>query len=310
MFPSEVKLWAMPPTREGWLNTRRMGLGGSDAAAACGLSNWQTRLGLYLDKTGQAEDQDQTERMYWGTRLEAIVAEEYTIRTGRAALPVNNIIQSVAYPFMLANLDRFLPSEDRGPGILECKTVDRYMAKEWGESGTDQVPKEYLLQVQHYMAVTGCEWGELAVLVGGNEFRIYPVLRDAGLIESLVELEAELWGMVQRQEPPEPDCDHKTTEALLRKLYPGTNGSVVDLADLAADHEHLREAKAQLKELEAVELFHKNRILAALGEASAGIMPDGSGYVRNWRKPSVRAACEVAGGFSLNFKPELKLPGK
>ena len=310
MFPSEVKLWAMPPTREGWLNTRRMGLGGSDAAAACGLSNWQTRLGLYLDKTGQAEDQDQTERMYWGTRLEAIVAEEYTIRTGRPALPVNNILQSVAYPFMLANLDRFLPSEDRGPGILECKTVDRYMAKEWGESGTDQVPKEYLLQVQHYMAVTGCEWGELAVLVGGNEFRIYPVLRDAGFIESLVELEAEFWGMVQRQEPPEPDLEHKTTQDLLRKMYPNTDGSVVDLSPLAADHEALAEAKAMMKELEGSERFHKNAIMAAMGEAAMGILPDGSAYTRSWRKPSSRAACEIAGGMVLRFSKEAKVPGR
>lgn len=296
----------MPPTEEGWLEERRKGIGGSDAAAACGVSQWNTRLGLFMDKTGQAPDKEETQRMYWGKRLEGIVAEEYAKRTGHTVDQVNAILRSRAHPFMLANPDRAVLDDNRGLGILECKTVDRYAAKEWGEDGSDQVPKEYLIQCQHYLAVTGLPWADLAVLIGGNEFRIYTLPRSEDLITNLVDLEAEFWGMVKMNQAPEPDCNHPTTRELLKKLYPNTNGEVLDLADLAADHEHLREAKAQLKELEGVERFHTNRIMAAMGEAAVGLLPDGTGYTRSWRNPYTRAASEVAGGFVLKFAKKPK----
>ena len=37
--------------REEWLALRKQGIGGSDAAAACGLSRWKSPLGLWLEKT-------------------------------------------------------------------------------------------------------------------------------------------------------------------------------------------------------------------------------------------------------------------
>jgi hypothetical protein len=130
--------------------------------------------------------------------------------------------------------------------------------------------------------------------------------RSEDLIQNLVDLEAEFWGMVKMNQAPEPDCNHKTTRELLKKLYPNTNGEVLDLADLAADHEHLREAKAQIKELEGVERFHTNRILATMGESAVGLLPDGTGYTRSWRNPYTRAASEVEGGFVLKFSKSPK----
>lgn len=300
----------LPKERQEWLEARRLGIGGSDAAAVCGLSNWKTALGLYMEKIGEGEDQDETERMYWGKRLEDIVAEEYTRRTERDASVWPVMLRSIRHPFMLANLDRLILPRDpaEGYGVLECKTVDRYAAKEWGDPGTSNVPKEYMLQVQHYMVVTGFTWADLAVLIGGNEFRIYRIDHDPEIAKSLVTLEEEFWGMVKNRIPPEPDCDHKTTRELLQRLYPKTNGEIVDLSDLAADSEHLREAKGKIKELEGIERFHSNRLLAAMGEASLGLLPDGTAYARTWREPYTRAASEVAGGFTLRFQKNPKLP--
>ena len=45
-----------------------------------------------------------------------------------------------------------------GVGIFE---------KEWED---EEVPAAYLLQCQHYMAVTGYEAWWIAVLIGGNKF--------------------------------------------------------------------------------------------------------------------------------------------
>ena len=37
-------------THEEWLELRRTGIGGSDCAAALGLSKWQSQLGLWSGK--------------------------------------------------------------------------------------------------------------------------------------------------------------------------------------------------------------------------------------------------------------------
>jgi len=46
----------MPRTRQEWLQERRKGIGGSDAAAVLGLSKWKTPYALWLKKTGQGTD--------------------------------------------------------------------------------------------------------------------------------------------------------------------------------------------------------------------------------------------------------------
>ena len=50
-------------TREDWLQERRRGIGGSEAAAILGLSPWATPLDVYLDKIGEGEEVEETEAM-------------------------------------------------------------------------------------------------------------------------------------------------------------------------------------------------------------------------------------------------------
>ena len=44
-------------SHEKWLEYRRMGIGGSDVAALLGISKWKSPLELWLEKTGQSEDE-------------------------------------------------------------------------------------------------------------------------------------------------------------------------------------------------------------------------------------------------------------
>ncbi|NDC64365.1 MAG: hypothetical protein EBZ59_10375, partial [Planctomycetia bacterium] len=46
--------------RAAWLHERRAGIGGSDAAAACGIDPYRDRLTLWAEKVGLAEPQDLT----------------------------------------------------------------------------------------------------------------------------------------------------------------------------------------------------------------------------------------------------------
>lgn len=98
--------------RADWLEVRKRGIGGSDAAAAVGLSPYKSQLELWLEKTGRdaelpkPDPDDSTEPVYWGTLLEPIVAAAYTKQTGNRVRKVNAVLQHPGIPFMLANLDR------------------------------------------------------------------------------------------------------------------------------------------------------------------------------------------------------------
>lgn len=91
---------------------------------------------------------------------------------------------------MVANIDRKIVGQN---AILECKTANQYLLKEWED---EEIPASYLLQVQHYLAVTGADRGYIAVLVGGQKFIWKEVPRDEELIEMIIQLEKDFWSLV------------------------------------------------------------------------------------------------------------------
>lgn len=282
-----------------WLALRKTGIGGSDAAIVAGLSGFETALGLYLVKTGDIEpdsDSEQNEAMRWGHLLEDVVAEEYSRRTGNKIRRNNRMLRSKQWPFMLANLDREIVGE---PRLLECKTA-RFGGPEWGPSGTDQVPEAYLIQCQHYLAVTNKREIDLAVLIGGQDFRVYRIARNESLINSLILIEEQFWNQVKQGVPPEPDYSHPKTGELLAKLYPGTDGSVIRFPEETAHWLHVeRECARLIKQYSDARDAAINHIKALMGNAAIGIMPDGSGYTRKTVK---RKAYEVAAVEYVDFR--------
>ena len=74
-------------THQEWLELRRTGIGGSDCAAALGMSKWQSQLGLWLDKMGQGKPVEESEAMYWGKVMEPVLLAEFSKRTGKDAQP-------------------------------------------------------------------------------------------------------------------------------------------------------------------------------------------------------------------------------
>jgi putative phage-type endonuclease len=88
-----------------WLDWRKKGIGGSDASVVCGVNKYKSPVELWMDKTGQLPYSEAGEAAYWGTQLESLVRSEFTKRTGITVSTVNQLLQSEAHPFMLANLD-------------------------------------------------------------------------------------------------------------------------------------------------------------------------------------------------------------
>lgn len=205
---------------------RATGIGGSDAAAVLGLSQYKTALDVYLEKTGQAAPFEDTAATKWGRLLEPAVRQEYAERTGRVVTQPKEMLRCTKYPFMIAHPDGVVLDPLRG---YEGKTARTDHG--WGEPGTDQVPEAYLIQVQHYMVVMEIEVFDVVPLIGGSDFRMYEVPANRELQELIIDAEHDLWQRVQRADPPEPNWNHEHTARAIRKLYPGTNGSTIDASE-------------------------------------------------------------------------------
>ncbi|ADU50146.1 phage-type endonuclease [Thermaerobacter marianensis DSM 12885] len=251
--------------RATWLAWRRRGIGGSDAPAVAGLDPLRSPLALWMEKTGQMEPEEPGESALWGTLLEPVIVEEWERRTGKKARRRNAILQHPEQPFMLANLDREVVGER---ALLEIKTTAAWHGHEIGE---DRLPDRYVVQAQHYLAVTGYERCYFAVLVGGQHLVTTYVDRDEELISYLVEMERDFWRCVETCTPPAPggsDLDR----AILQRLYPDVEpDSVVDLPEEAAEWLRVyREAHAAERAATARKQEAANRLRSLLGGHELG----------------------------------------
>jgi len=257
--------------REEWLERRRQGIGASDAAAVVGMSPWLTPLELYLDKTGQKIDRPMTQAQRMGLKLEPIVAEMYAEETGNEIRIPEPLQKHPETPWIMANPDR--ETADQSINI-QIKTT-AFRDDEWGSPGTDEVPDQYLIQVQHEMYVTGQEITDLAVLfLAQKEFAIYPIKRSERLIETLIEQETAFWkDHVEPRIPPEPDFDHPTTLKLLSLMYNKVEDKPVEICDeditkVAFLVSSYKDAGERIKELNKQRDHAKARMLSIMGESN------------------------------------------
>jgi len=229
--------------RERWLEERRTGIGGSDAASVLGLNPWKSAIRLYLDKTGASIPGGDNERMRIGRDLEGYVAQRFTEATGFSLQNREAILRHPRYDFMIATVDRLIKGENAG---LECKTTNSYAAKEWAED----IPVHYEIQCHHYMAVTGCEAWWIAVLIGNERFLYKKIDRDEALIEKLIAAEKAFWyNHVLEQTMPAPDGSEDASE-VINACYSETEaGGDAPLDYLQPALNRLRDVKALIKTL-------------------------------------------------------------
>lgn len=233
--------------RKAWEKLRNIGIGGSDAAIIAGLNRWKSPFKLWQEKTGQVEPEDlsDNEYVYWGTVLEQAVANRFTELTGLKVKKCGTL-QSLDYPFMIANVDRLVVGENAG---LECKTANGFKAKEWE---SDNVPDSYYLQCQHYMAVTGCEKWYIACLIGGNHFVWKEIPRNEEDITALIEAEGAFWeDNVKVGLMPDVDGSKSCSQALAERFPGGVTDSITlpkEADELLAEIDELNEAADRIKD--------------------------------------------------------------
>lgn len=251
-----------------WLDWRKKGIGGSDVSVVCGINQYQSPVELWMEKTNQLPHQEAGEAAYWGTQLEALVRSEFTKRTGIEVMTVKQLLQSEEHPFMLANLDGVCEHPIYGSCIFEAKTASAYKAENWN----DRIPDEYMLQIQHYMAVTGYQGTYIAVLIGGNTFKWKFVERDEELIAMLIKLEGDFWNHVRTMTPPPLDGSEASAKFLSERFPDSLPSSRIDLPkdanDLIVQYDNACE---ELKRITERKQEAENRLKQMLGENEMGV---------------------------------------
>jgi len=277
-----------------WLESRRAGIGGSDAAAILGLDPWKSGLDIWISKTqpaSQATDEDKF-LLRLGILLEPVIARLYSLETERDIFdPSPALLQHVQFPELIGTPDRICPKDDR---VVELKSEHQF-ADKFGDPGTDQVPDHYLIQCAHYMAVADLGRCDVAVLHGGARFAIYQLRRDLELERSMIEQLRAWWNdfVVKKVEPP-LDASESWGNYLATK-YPFNRGPMIEI-DENSHPQLMRHVNNSLNYAEMIRDFKtkleasKTIIKAALGE-NDGVF--GSWGKLTWRtcKDSTATVC-------------------
>ena len=232
--------------RKKWLELRKTGIGGSDAGAICGLNPYSSPMSVYRDKTCEIEEeQKDNESIRQGHDLEEYVAQRFMEATGLKVRRSNYMYRSLAYPFMIADVDRLVVGEDAG---LECKTVSAYNADKWKDG---DIPLHYIMQCYHYMAVTGKRTWYIAAVILGQRFTYRKLEWDDDIIRQLIDAERYFWmDHVEKRIMPDPDGSRACDEVLEKYFHTSKKESSIELVGFDERLDRREEILSQIVELE------------------------------------------------------------
>jgi putative phage-type endonuclease len=239
-------------------------LGGSEAAAACGVDPWRSRVALWLEKRGEWRS-EAGEPALWGNLLEPVVYAELE-RRGYNVMPAPaGGFQDDDNPWLVGHPDGFAELDGEA-ALLEIKTAGQWTKSEWySESGC---PLPYLLQIHHYFELTGYSLALLAVLIAGQRLETRIVHRDDAVIAQMLDLEGDFIAHLRKGQMPAPDGSDSAKEALREMFVPAPG--VVVRADKRIEN-HAREARILRESINARKeqlAKHEQAIQAYMGEAT------------------------------------------
>lgn len=266
-----------------WLAFRRTGIGASEVGSVLGVNPWKSAVDVWLEKQGRVPPFEGNNATYWGQRLEDIVAQEYSLRTGYSVRRLNYTLRKGV---LIADLDRLchasgvLPAyhdEIRTDRILEAKTArDRSL---WA----DGLPLSYEAQCLVYMGMADCiQMVDVAALfLSEREFDVFPLLRDQDAIDEISARCEEWWRvhMVEGQAPEptsEDDCKRLWAKHRPLSVCIATPEVQSALLELAVAKEQKAIAEAQEKEAKLV-------VMAIMQDAEALKSPDGKKVLATWK---------------------------
>ena len=200
-----------------WLRWRHDGIGGSDAPAVMGENPWRSARALFAEKSRPSRfgpappepaepaitgyvvrrpalapppfDRWHRNAASRGSALEPYARDLYNRHVDGELIA--NCLQSRDRPWQRASLDGLCLRTWRA---LEIKCGDKVYAH---VEATNQVPRHYVGQLQHILAVSGLTCIDFWVWVPGKPPLLITVPRDEDYIARLNAAEAAFWAQVE-----------------------------------------------------------------------------------------------------------------
>jgi len=276
----------MPGLTPERLAARKLGIGGSEAAAAIGVHPSVTPFDLYRHKVLNDPWPVSTSdfNLWLGHMMEPVAAAAFTRETGIELEEDDQHFKHPEHEFMLGSIDRKVVGKREG---VELKAWSEHSKPMWGETGTDDVPIGVLCQAIHYLIVTGFDVWHVGALLG-TEFRHYTIVPTQNLIDMVIEKEAEMWRYVTDRVPP-PPINLEDLKKLYKRAKPGH--FMTATADGVELHKQIYDAKQLLKtakeDVEALEF----KVKETMKTAGTMIHPDNpTKKLFSWNDHSKRVA--------------------
>jgi putative phage-type endonuclease len=262
------------------LEKRRLGIGGSDVAAICGLNPYKTAVDVYLEKVLQDNPFQETDNdhLWFGKEIEPFVIKRFLFLYPQQ-ISYPDTAYDKEYPFLLGNVDGIL--EDKS--VLEAKNVGHFSKIKWGESGSDKIPIEYYLQVAHYVRILDAPRGIIVAYFGGADFRIYEYKRNKIIEEKIKEKCISFWqNHVLTQTPPGVES-YEDARKLWREIIPESQIESTEEIQLYINQYHdknklIKEIEKEIDQIKTIICKHMQDNELLMG-------PDGK-IMATWKKQS------------------------
>jgi predicted phage-related endonuclease len=287
---------------------RKHFIGSSDVACLVGVDPWRNAGDLWLEKTERLSGDKSSVAADLGTDMEGAILNMFdrrmnsrTIRNlflsridvgfpacanldgaivGDTRLWLEGVPPSVQAPYSynIAYEGKELTAFSEAPlslfAVVEAKSTSQQ--DEWNEH-TGEVPLRVLCQTQWQMWISGAPLAWVPALFpdfGRFRLEVYRVERNEQLIEELIYRAGRFWNdCVVNDTPPSLVTPHLETLKRMRR----EPASVVKLGEDAEDVlGRLEIAKAVIKQAEKEREQAQAKLIAMLGDAEAGSLPDGS----------------------------------
>ena len=256
---SNYDIIPVKPNTPEWHKIRQQGLGASDVAAILGMSKWKTPYQIWMQKTGQEGQQEQTQVQLRGLLLEDGIMRWYEIEQETSVNRPQAIYRSKQYPFMQYTPDGICEKDNL---IINVQVKSTRIREGWGDF-SDEVPDEVNIQSQYEMMISGIEVTHIPVLLPSLEFKLYCIEADKEIQGYIKESCEEFW-MNNVQKGIEPEL---ITNEDAKSRYPFSKASIIHGSQVVIeDCQKLKTLKEEIKTLEKEKEEAEARIKSFMGE--------------------------------------------
>lgn len=250
-------------SKDQWLEMRSKVLTSTDCATLFGLSPYQTMFELWhKKKDGIIVSMTENERMKWGNRLEAAIAQGVAEEKNFEVTPMKDFFQ-IPGRRLGSSFDFHIPSQD---AILEIKNVNGMIYRDqWTE---EEAPPHIELQVQFQLLVSGLKKAYICALVGGNEMHLIERSPDEEIQNEILRRAAVFWKSIDDNNEPKPNYETDSEYIIRLHQYAEPNKMFTgDVTELRAIAKEYKEISSQEKTLDDRKKAIKARCLEIIGDA-------------------------------------------